>query len=197
VLRDGEYHDGNCDSLKHVITFKDFEYPEHRELMVEYLVTFHDGFAGPGNHLLDFNEQENIVVGFNKHYYKLKAVDLPSDFSTDFRLHSGWKEVNDSLFVIKDFKKEFNDLYSFLSQGHQPWRLGPRNAAAAFFVESGMHYKFSDVDLFGSRLTEIKKQEIYSVAVDGVTYLVYLKIKKGIPVPYKLEIKKHRSITGD
>jgi hypothetical protein len=75
--------------------------------------------------------------------------------------------------------------------------LGPRNAAAAFFVESGMHYKFSDVDLFGSRLTEIKKQEIYSVAVDGVTYLVYLKIKKGIPVPYKLEIKKHRSITGD
>lgn len=196
VFGNGEYHDANCDSVKYAIKFKDLENSRHGGAMVEYLLTFRDDFAGPGNHLLFFN-YENIVIGFNKHYYKLNAVDLPSDFSIDFTIHPGWKKVNDSLFVLKDFKKEFSNLYPFLSQGHQPWQGDPRFAAAACFWEFGMKYKFSDVFLFGSRLMEVKKQEIYSVEVQGKTYLMHLRTKKGIPVPYKLEIKNHTSRTGD
>ena len=194
AFREGEYHDAHCDSVNHPIRFKDFEDAERHVLVVEYVLTFNDGFNGPGNHLLDFNDFENIVIGFKKYYYKLKAVDLPSDFSIDFTGHRGWKKVNDSLFVLKDFEKEFNGLYTALSQGHQPWRWSPRFAAAACFWEFGIYYKFTNVFLFGARLTKIKEQEIYSVEVGGRTYLLHLKMKKGIPVPYRLEINNRGGI---
>jgi hypothetical protein len=196
AFRNGEYHDGNCDSVKHVIHFKDLDYSGHRELMVEYLLSFHDDYQGFGNHLIYF-DFESIVVGFDKKYYKLKAIDLPSDFNDNFVLHSEWKKVNDSLYVLLDFDKEFNDLSSSFSQGHQPWRMGSKNAAAACLVEFGIRYKFGDIERFASRLTEIKKDESYSVEVGRKTYLIQMRLKKGIPVPYRLEVKNSGSAAGD
>jgi hypothetical protein len=189
TFREGEYHDARCDSAGHRITFKDFELARKCYFVVEYLPSFSDGYEGPGSHLLYLNDVENIVIEFSKRYYKLKAVDLPGDFKVDFTIPRGWKKVNDTLFVLSDFNKEFKAIAPSLARGHQPWRGSPRLAAAASFLEFGVSYKFSDVFLFGGRLVEIKPQEIFSVNIEGVMYRIHVRLKQRVPIPDRLEIK--------
>jgi hypothetical protein len=111
-----------------------------------------------------------------------------SDINVVFQVPKEWKKVSDSLYVIRDLNKAVNFWSLYLADGRQPWRFEPRNAAGACLAAFGIKDD-SPVNEFSTRLTEINRREVYSLSVDNKKYVVYVKVKKNIPIAYKMEIK--------
>ncbi len=107
----------------------------------------------------------------------------------NFKVPEGWKKVNDDVFALANFDKTYLFWSSYLSQGHQPWRLEPPNAAVACLWDFGIN-DGTTVFQFADRLDEIKTNELYSLAVNTTTYMIYIRIKKHIPIAYKVEIRR-------
>ncbi len=105
----------------------------------------------------------------------------------DFKVPKGWKKLNDSVYVIKNYTKELNEWVSYLSQVHMPWRYNPKNIAVTCLWSFGIT-NHKPVFEFSDYLDEIKKDEIYSLTVDSTDYIIYVRIKKNVPIAYKFVI---------
>jgi hypothetical protein len=115
---------------------------------------------------------------------------LSSDITIEFKIPKGWIKINENLFVLKDYHKELNYWEPALKQGHMPWRYDPKNIAVTCLWSFGIS-NGSPVDDFAERLSEIKKDKIYSLEVDTTKYIIYVRTKKHTPIAYKFEIKKN------
>ncbi|MGA3287022.1 MAG: hypothetical protein ABSD46_06330 [Bacteroidota bacterium] len=105
----------------------------------------------------------------------------------DFKVPKGWKKLNDTIYVIKNYTKELNEWVSYLAQGHMPWRYDPKNIAVTCLWSFGIT-NHTPVFEFADYLEEIKKDEIYSLTVDSTDYIIYVRIKKNVPIAYKFVI---------
>ncbi len=125
-----------------------------------------------------------------------------------FTVPKEWTQVNDSVFVLKDYGKAFEEWSHQLADGHMPWRLGTANTAVKCLWEFGIrdtvHALVWD---FAACLTEIRKDQVFSLTVGTRRYTVYLRSRSyedrfkdgqghertqeySIPVAYKLEITR-------
>jgi hypothetical protein len=111
-----------------------------------------------------------------------------SDISVNFRIPENWKKINDNLFILKDFNETFTQWNKILSKGHQPWRLEPINIAAACLWDFGIKDNSDDIFKFADRLTEIKENKLFMLKDGKNKYLIYVRVKKTIPIAYKLVI---------
>jgi hypothetical protein len=73
--------------------------------------------------------------------------------------------------------------------GVNPWRGEPANAAGACLWDFGIQ-DGSMISDFSERLTIIEEGKVYSLRCEDQKYIVYIRTEKGIPIAYKLEIKK-------
>ena len=106
----------------------------------------------------------------------------------NFKVPKGWKRINDSVFVRTNYEEEFRFWYNDLREGHMPWRGDPKNIAVTCLWSFGIH-DGSPVWVFANRLTQVKKNKIYSLRVDSTEYVIYIRTKKEIPIAYKFIIK--------
>ena len=106
----------------------------------------------------------------------------------NFKVPKGWKRINDSVFVRTNYEEEFRFWYNDLREGHMPWRGDPKNIAVTCLWSFGIH-DGSPVWVFANRLTQVKKNKIYSLRVDSTKYIIYIRTKKEIPIAYKFIIK--------
>lgn len=115
-----------------------------------------------------------------------------SGIKVNFTVPKGWEEKQDSVFILKDFNKEFAKWYQALSNGHMPWRVIPKYVAVTCLWNFGIK-DGTPVSSFANRLIEIKKGEVYSLNNDSKEYFIYIKSMKSIPIAYKLIIKHSRN----
>jgi hypothetical protein len=114
--------------------------------------------------------------------------NISSDIVIKFKIPKGWDKIKENLFVLKDYNKELNNWAPYLKQGHMPWRYDPKNIAVTCLWSFGIT-DGSSVDDFAQRLTEIKKDKVYSLDVDSTEYVIYVRTKKHTPIAYKFEVK--------
>jgi hypothetical protein len=113
---------------------------------------------------------------------------ISPDIQVNFKVPKDWKKLNDTLFIIRNFNKELNYWETNLGQGHMPWRFDPTSIAVTCLWKFGITDS-TPVFIFANRLTEIKRDEIYSLTVDSTNYFIYVRTRRKIPVAYKLKIK--------
>lgn len=114
-----------------------------------------------------------------------------SDMTVQFKTPSDWKKAGTSRYILKDFDKTSKAWHKFISEGHQPWRLEPINTAAACLWDFGIKDNSDDIYKFANRFIEIRENEIYMLKAGRISYYIYVRVDKTIPIAYKLEI------TGD
>ena len=111
----------------------------------------------------------------------------------EFKIPKGWRKFNDSVYILKNFDKDFTRSHKSLAQGHMPWRSDPKNVAAACFWSFGITDNTFAWD-FATRFTELKKDQTYSLLVDSTSYIVHVRTKQQVPIPYKFEVKRRKSL---
>jgi hypothetical protein len=111
-----------------------------------------------------------------------------SEITCNFKIPSGWKEVRNDVYVLKDLNKTLREWDKFLSEGHQPWRLEPTNTAAACLWDFGIEDNSRDIFKFAERLTTISENRLYMLKVRKSNYYVFVRVYGTIPIAYKLMI---------
>jgi hypothetical protein len=112
-----------------------------------------------------------------------------SEIYINFNVPREWKKVNDSIYVLTNYKKKLNFESSYLAQGHMQWRLDPKNIAVTCLWDFGITDS-TTVFNFAKRLTEVKENKIYSLRIDSTRYIIYVRTKKHTPLAYRLEVKR-------
>ena len=111
-----------------------------------------------------------------------------SETNCNFRVPSGWKKVNNNLYILKNFSKTWKQYGGFLSEGHQPWRLEPINAAGACLWDFGIKDNSRDIFEFADHITEITENKLYVLKMRNRSYYVFVRVSDSIPVAYKLVV---------
>ena len=115
-----------------------------------------------------------------------------SEISADLKIPPDWKKVGKNIYTLKNFNKTLEEWNRFLSEGHQPWRLEPKNTAAACLLDFGVSDNSHDIFKFADRLTEVKESEVYVLKAGKDDYDVFVRVGKTIPIAYKLVIMERR-----
>jgi uncharacterized protein YecT (DUF1311 family) len=135
----------------------------------------------------DGNYSDQIAFGDLRIVYSQKTTEIVAN--VDFHIPKGWKEINDTTFILKNFIENFDYWNKFLSSGHQPWRYDAKNCAAVCLQEFGIKYP-SDISNFAKQINEIKTGRVYSYKVNKQSYIVYIRKKDKIPIAHRLDIRK-------
>jgi hypothetical protein len=111
-----------------------------------------------------------------------------SSITIDFRVPSNWKKVGKNSYALKNFGKTLEEWDKVLSEGHQPWRLEPKNAAGACLWDFGINDNSRDILDFTDHLTEIGANRSYVLKAGESSYYVFVRVADAIPIAYRLVV---------
>jgi hypothetical protein len=117
-----------------------------------------------------------------------------SVITVDFRVPPNWKKVGKNSYVLKNFGRTLEEWDKVLSEGHQPWRLEPKNAAGACLWDFGISDNSHDIFDFADHLTEIRANRSYVLKAGKSSYYVFIRVTDAIPIAHRLVVVTDESL---